>query len=435
MVNRLDVIVFGATGYTGKHVAAEVIRHAQKRPGFTWGIAGRSEDKLKKVIQGLEKKCEQDLSNVQVIVADIVDEKSLVEMAKQAKLIINAVGPYRFYGEPIVKACIEAGAHQVDISGEPQYMERMQLEYGEKAKEKGVYIVSACGFDSIPADLGVTYVEDKFDGTVNSIETYLENWTDAPLTGAALNTGTWESAVYGLAHADELKSLRSQLYPVRTPKFEPRMERRSVVHKSDVVEGKWCVPFPGSDRSVVMRSQRYFYDNNKKRPVQMEAYMVVGSLFHVIFLGICAGIFAVLAKFKAGRSLLLKYPGLFSLGYFSKDGPKEEELKLMNFSITFYAKGWSADKRLAEPTDQHTEPPNKTLVAKVHGKDPGYGATSMMLVTAGLTILDEKDKLPETGGVLPPGAVFAKTSLIQKLNENGVTFEVLNVKTEDNKED
>lgn len=79
---------------------------------------------------------------------------------------------------------INAGTHHVDVSGEPQFMERMQLEYNDLAREKGVYIVSACGFDSIPADLGMVFLEKHFDGEVHSVETYLKSWPTGPVSGA-----------------------------------------------------------------------------------------------------------------------------------------------------------------------------------------------------------------------------------------------------------
>lgn len=140
---------------------------------------------------------------------------------------MNTCGPYRFYGEAVVKACITAGTHHVDVSGEPQYMERMQLEYNDLAREKGVYVISACGFDSIPADLGTVFLENHFDGEVNSIETYLASWVEGGARGGAgVHYGTWESAIYGLAHANELRGLRSKLFKERLPAGEPRLQDR-----------------------------------------------------------------------------------------------------------------------------------------------------------------------------------------------------------------
>lgn len=173
------------------------------------------------------KKSDTDLSKIPIIIADIGDEDSLKKMSEQCKIVVNCCGPYRFFGEQVVKACISSGTHHVDVSGEPQYMERMQLEYNDLASEKGVYIVSACGFDSIPADMGILFLENHFDGEVNSVETYLESWEEGKsVGGASIHYGTWESAVYGLAHANELKGLRSKLYKERLPRMEPTLKDR-----------------------------------------------------------------------------------------------------------------------------------------------------------------------------------------------------------------
>lgn len=172
-----------------------------------------------------------------------------------SKVLVNCVGPYRLYGEPVVKACIEAGTHQVDVTGEPQYMERMAHEYNDKAKEKKTFIVSACGFDSIPADMGVVYLEKHFEGTVNSVEQYFQP-VSKDVKGPTIHYGTWASVVHGVANWKELGPLRKKLYPQKLPTFKPVLQNRGVLHKSDVVN-KWCLPFLGADRSVVYRSQRH----------------------------------------------------------------------------------------------------------------------------------------------------------------------------------
>lgn len=105
-------------------------------------------------------------------------------------------------------------------------MERMQLEYNKAAQEAGVYIVSACGFDSIPADLGIVFTQQKFGGEINTIETYLKCWTTGNTKGSILNYGTWESAVYGVGHKNELQALRSKLYPTKLPEFTPKLKSK-----------------------------------------------------------------------------------------------------------------------------------------------------------------------------------------------------------------
>lgn len=248
---ELDFIIFGASGFTGKYTIFESVKLLD---GYKWGVAGRNRSKLEETLKEISEKVEQDLSNTPIIVADVDDPESLKKMAEKCKVVINCAGPYRLWGEPVVKACIEAGTHQVDVTGEPQYMERMVIEYNERAKEAGSYIVSACGFDSIPADMGVVYLERRFEGTVNSVEQYLT--TNSPKTsGAMLHYGTWASAVYGVAHWSELKEMRKKLFKDPLPSFKPRLRARPVVHKSKLVD-KWCIPFLGSDASIVYRTQR-----------------------------------------------------------------------------------------------------------------------------------------------------------------------------------
>uniref|UniRef100_T1GBJ1 Saccharopine dehydrogenase NADP binding domain-containing protein n=1 Tax=Megaselia scalaris TaxID=36166 RepID=T1GBJ1_MEGSC len=112
-------------------------------------------------------------------------------------VVANTCGPYRFFGEQVVQACIKSGAHYVDISGEPKFIETMQFKYNKEAEEKGVYIISACGLDSIPSDMGTVFVEKNFNGVVNSIETYIESfYTGEDQNGGGLiNFGTYESLV------------------------------------------------------------------------------------------------------------------------------------------------------------------------------------------------------------------------------------------------
>ncbi len=116
----------------------------------------------------------RNLKDVEKIMADTSDAESLKSMARQGKVILNCVGPYRFFGEQMVKACIEEGSHHVDVSGEPQFLEGMQLKYHKMAEDKGVYVVGSCGFDSIPADCGTVYLTQNFGGDVNSVEEYVE---------------------------------------------------------------------------------------------------------------------------------------------------------------------------------------------------------------------------------------------------------------------
>ncbi|XP_011194846.2 saccharopine dehydrogenase-like oxidoreductase [Zeugodacus cucurbitae] len=425
MSEKLDVIIFGATGFTGKYTVFEAVSVLKN---YRWGIAGRSQEKLEKVLQEMGAKAQKNLMDIPIILADVENEASLLAMAKRCRVLVNCCGPYRFFGEPVVRACLEAGTHQVDVTGEPQYMETMQLKYNKQAQERNVFIISACGFDSIPADLGVVFIEKNFDGVVNSVESYLKNYSkgNGSRGGAGIHYGTWESAIYGLAHSSELKAIREKLYEDKLPKFTPVLKHRPLIFRSDIVNGV-CLPFPGPDRSVVMRSQRFLYENEHKRPVQMHTYITFKSWIAAVLVALFGVSFGFLTKFSLGRHLLLKYPKVFSFGFASHEGPSEEAMERVQFSFTMRAKGWANSERLTEPTDQYTDPPTKTLTVKVSGSNPGYGATCVALLSTAVIILKESDKMPGPGGVLPPGAAFAKTSLISELekHDHGIKFEIL----------
>ncbi|KAG5862429.1 Saccharopine dehydrogenase-like oxidoreductase, partial [Gonioctena quinquepunctata] len=332
-----------------------------------------------------------DLSNTPIILTDIQNEDSLLKMAKRAKVVINCCGPFSFMGEPVVKACIAAGTHHIDVSGEPHYMEKIQLEQDQNAKEKGVYVISACGFDSIPSDLGVIFMQNNFEGTLNSVETYLEFWEEKELGGSAINIGTWKSAVNGFAHRDELKNTRKKLFHQRLPSFYPKLKNKVMPHKSEVING-WILPFLGADRSVMTRTQRHFYEKESKRPIQVNTYFVVQSILHVIAFSIFGVILSVLSKFEYGRKLLVDYPEIFTVGMISKKEPSEEKIENSRFQITLYGQGWH--ERLEDELQNYTVPCNRNIVGRIKGKNPGYGSTCICLVYSAIVLLTENDKMP-----------------------------------------
>jgi len=415
---KYELVIFGATGFTGQFVAEEVARIAEEE-NVTWAVAGRNERKLKAILENVEKNTGKSVQNVGIVIADVEDQFSLNEMAKVSRVVLNCVGPYRFFGEAVVKACVENGASHVDISGEPQFLERMQLDYNIAAQENNVYVVGACGFDSIPADMGTVFLENEFNGQVNSVETYLDIQASKGFHG---HYATWQSAIYGFACAKELKPLRKKLFPTRLPELRPRLRFRGTVHDNPIVKS-WCLPFPGSDRSVVMRSQRYFLETEKKRPVQMTAYVQCASFLATILTVLSAAVFGILASFGLGRKLLETYPKLFSFGVFDHKGPSKEQMDETSFSLTLAGKGW--EDKMSEPTDVYVDDPTKQMVARVSGPEPGYVATPIFMVQSALVVLREAGKLPLGGGVYAPGAAFAKTTLIERLTRRGITFEIL----------
>ncbi|XP_014471468.1 PREDICTED: saccharopine dehydrogenase-like oxidoreductase [Dinoponera quadriceps] len=415
--NRLDIIIFGATGFTGKYVVKRAA-YLCKEWKLNFGIAGRRKEALEAVL----KEYAPDAENVPIILADVNDEESLKKMTERTKVLATCCGPYIIYGEAVVKACIATRTHYVDVTGESQFIEKMQLLYNKAAQEAGVYIVSACGMDSIPTEMGIIFAQRKFGGEVNSIETYAMFDTNEVIL-PFINYTSWESLVHVLMHWDELKEIRAKLYPEKLPEFKPKLESRGIIHKNDIT-GDWSTIFLGCDRAVALSTQRFLYDKYKERPVQVRTYMSLKSFFILLLLLIGATIIMLMTRTAFTRKLLLKYPTLFSGGIIGRSENMSHKLfKNTRFTMIFKAVGWSA--KLAEPTDKHTDPPNKELITRVSGFEPAYGLTSTALILSAIMILKEADKMPDKGGVLTPGAAFGKTSLIEELEKNDVKFEVI----------
>ena len=273
---KYDLVIFGASGYTGKFVIEYVAKENVRRQGaLTWAVGGRAESKLQLALEQAAKNTGiADIENVATILADTSDPASLEKMAQKARVVLNCVGPYRFYGEQVVAACVKSKSHYVDISGEPQFLEKMQLKYHEEAKNNSVYIVGSCGFDSIPSDVGMAFLAKKMAGDVNEIETYLKVSLPQNVGGPAVNFGTWQSAIYGLAKSYELKPLRKQLFPEKLPKMFPPQQKRGLLHFNEQVKN-WCLPFPGSDRSVMLRTIRSKISSEDIRPPYISCYFQV----------------------------------------------------------------------------------------------------------------------------------------------------------------
>uniref|UniRef100_A0A672PLA6 Saccharopine dehydrogenase-like oxidoreductase n=1 Tax=Sinocyclocheilus grahami TaxID=75366 RepID=A0A672PLA6_SINGR len=385
------IIIFGASGFTGQFVVEEVARTASEGPkgNLKWAVAGRNRTKLEKVVeQAAEALSKPELkSEVDILVADVSDPDSLAVMCKQAVIVLSCVGPYRFFGEPVVQSCVENGTHCIDISGEPQFLERMQLNYHDQAAEKGVYIVGSCGFDSIPADMGVIYTRDQFKGTLTAIESFLT--VSAGTEGGCIHDGTWQSAIYGLADGNN-----NELQ-------------------------QYAIPFMGSDPSVVKRTQRYLNEELTESPVQYGAYVGVGGISNIFKLVFAGLMFFFLVKFSFGRNLLIKFPEFFSFGFFSKEGPTRKQMEGSSFRFIFHGEGYT------EGSDPSEGKPNGKIRTLVKGPEAGYVATPIAMVQAALTMLNESDSLPKTGGVYTPGATFAKTTIVDRLNKHGIQFSVL----------
>ncbi|XP_073194418.1 saccharopine dehydrogenase-like oxidoreductase isoform X3 [Lepidochelys kempii] len=358
-----ELVVFGASGFTGHFVAEEVARVAagdELRGSLRWAVAGRSRDKLEGVLdKAAERLGKPELkSEVGIILCDVSDPSSLADMAKQAAVVLNCVGPYRFFGEPVVKACVDNGTSCVDISGEPQFLEGMYLKYNDKAAEKGVYVVGSSGFDSVPADMGVLYTRDNLKGTLTAVESFLT--VKSGPEGYSIHDGTWKSAIHGLADQDNLRKLRKQIGHKPLPIIGAKLKRRGLVFYSQEFR-EYSIPFMGSDVSVVKRTQRYLHTDLQETPVQYAAYATVGGIASVIKLMFAGLLFFLLVKFSFGRNLLTKYPEFFSSGHFTKKGPTQKQIDGSSFTMTFFGEGY------CEGQDPQQGKPNVKICTQVKG--------------------------------------------------------------------
>ena len=394
-MSKFDLVVFGATGFTGKRVVKYL---RDRKVKYSVAVAGRSESKLKELQQELG-------TSFGVIVADAGDSKSLQDMAKAAKVVLNCSGPFRFYGEAVVKACVENQASYTDITGEPQFIEGMYEKYDELAKKNNVTIVPACGFDSMPAELGTMTAKEEYKkagGVVHDIECFIS--TKSGPAGLVVNFTTFECAVYGVGDADSLRALRKQS---QRPKLNTNGKLK--IHKLPKKDPRvgWIAIFPGADPSVVKLSQQIQQTRNKAyMGTNFAAYVIVPSFLSLVQLVFGALLFMLFASFNGGRQMLLKYPEFFTFGTFTKKGPSEEQIQGASFSETFYCKGVVGDAK-------------KEMVVKVSGPEAGYVTTPICCVAAAELLLDGDIYK----GVMTPAAAFTEKykQLVDKVKPISIT--------------
>jgi short subunit dehydrogenase-like uncharacterized protein len=381
-----DIVLFGATGFTGGLTAEYLARAA----GATrWAIAGRSRDKLEAVSSRLAELA-PDATPPGVLIADIGDEASIRRVAESARVVITTVGPYIHYGEPVVAACAEAGTDYVDLTGEPEFVDLMWLRYQDRAQRSGARLVHCCGFDSIPHDLGVFHtVEQLPEGAPTKVEGYVR-------AGGTFSGGTYHSAVQIMGRLRQGRQVAAQ-----RRRIEGRPEGRKITGSSgrprhDDTAGGWILPAPTIDPTVVLRSARALERYGPE--FSYGHYIVANRLPMLAGFAVGAGALVALAQLPPTRSALLK---LKSPG----DGPSAEQREKAWFRVRFAG-----------------EAGGRRVVTQVTGGDPGYGETSKMLGEAALCLAH--DELPERSGQLTP-AVAMGQALIDRLQAAGIKFEVL----------
>ncbi len=382
---EFDVIIYGSTGYTGRLVA-EYLAQTYRDGSVRWAMAGRNAEKLAAVRDEIGAP-----ADIPFVLADAAEPSSLAAMAERTACIITTVGPYTNYGEPLVAACTHAGTHYVDLCGEPLWMHAMIPKYQDAAKASGARIVFSCGFDSIPFDLGVFYLQDeakkRFGAPFSRIKGRVRKMLGTFSGGTAASFGETLKAVK--ADASLMPVLQDSF--ALTPGF--RGPQQPMMHKpvEDEELGSWSAPFimatintKNIHRSNLLMGHPYGED------FQYDEMMFTGPG-------------------EKGRAVAEHVANANTFGDNPPkpgEGPTREEREAGYYEAGFY--GTSQD--------------GSTLVAVVTGdRDPGYGSTSKMLAEAGLCAVHDATV---GGGLWTPASALG-TPLIQRLQAKaGLTFTV-----------
>jgi short subunit dehydrogenase-like uncharacterized protein len=427
MSREFDIVIFGASGFVGKY-AIQNLHESAKKEGLRWAVAGRNQEKVREAIHYASDLCGQGLSDVPIIVADVSDYDSLVAMTRRTSVVVNCVGPYTLYGEPVVKACIESGTHHVDVTGEVNWLENMHIKYDAKAREAKSLIVGACAYESLPSEVSVNWMREQFDAkgwTLNAVQEYMKIIPGKE--GLVINTGTWNSAIGFVGKFFEFRKtqniLYGQFFSKKLPNYKYTTPSGLPLHPK--VSEKTQVPVYEIDSMISKRTNTMNYNLRNERPVYVAKYMTVKSLWHVAAFAFFILTFGPLFLFSAGRKLLMRYPRFFSYGFFSEKGPTRTQVATTRFQFIIRGSGWN--EKLAVPVDQQpNRPPDVQLYGTVNGPEPTYPTTSQCAVQAAVTLV--RDQLPIDGGVVTPGFAFRNTNILNRLNNapvNPIKFQLI----------
>lgn len=384
-----DIVVYGATGYTGRLVAEYLARHYPTGPGGaapSWAMAGRSAEKLAQV---------RDLigapADTALIIADADDPASMAALAQSARVVITTVGPYQLYGEPLLKACVAAGTDYADLCGEPAWMRQMIDSYHTAAAASGARIAFSSGFDSIPFDLGVLMLQKeavrrhggpapRVKGRVRAMQGTFSGGTAASLT----------ETMKAVARNPALIPILQSPFGL-TPGFEGPAQPLGLVPEYEDSVGKWAAPFIMAAINTKNVHRTNFLLGHPYGADFRYDEMVLTS----------AGEIGQKAAQAIGEMLKNPFgakppkPG---------EGPSAEERENGFYDVLFIGE-W---------------PDGTAIRYGVKGRyDPGYGSTSRMIAETGIALL----ACTAPGAVATPGALLGE-ALVERLREHAdITFE------------
>ncbi|GGP57542.1 saccharopine dehydrogenase family protein [Streptomyces melanogenes] len=381
-----DLVLFGATGFVGALTAEYLAAHAPQ--GCRWALAGRSAAKLERLREKLAA-IDPACASLPLLTADSADPESLRALAESARVVVTTVGPYVWYGEGLVAACAEAGTDYLDLTGEPEFVDTMYVRHDARARETGARLVHACGFDSVPCDLGVYYtVQQLPEGVPLRVDGFVRS-------NAMFSGGTLASAITAMGRGPQ------QLRVARERRLhEPRLVGRrarsplGAPHFSRET-GAWALPLPVLDPVVVARSAsasaRYGPDFRyrhfaavRRLPLALGAVAGAGAAFGV-------------AQVPAARRFLINR-------YEPGTGPDQERRDRSWFSLRFVGEGGG-----------------RRVFTEVSGGDPGYDETAKILAEGALSLAF--DELPSLAGQLTTVTAMGD-ALLERIQKAGIRFRV-----------
>ncbi len=380
-----DIVILGATGFTGELTAAYLAEHAPA--GLTWALAGRNQGKLEAVRARLAV-IDPALTDLPILQADSSDEASLRVLAESARVVITTVGPYLEFGGPLVAACAAAGTDYVDLTGEPEFVDRMYLEHHDQAVESGARIVHACGFDSIPHDLGAWFTVQQL-GSSDPI-----TLRGVVRAGGQPSGGTVASALGAMSRARQMRAARVA---------RRKKEGRPVGRSSRAVAGKphrdstldlWLLPLPTIDPFVVTLSGAAL--DSYGPDFRYSHFAGLKTLRYTL-----GGAAAVTGLVAAAQVKPLR--DLIKSRIKQGEGPSERLRATSWFTVDFVG-----------------ESAGRTVRTRVCGGDPGYTETAKMLAESALCLV--LDDNPPTAGQVTTATAMAE-NLVARLQKAGISFE------------
>jgi len=387
--SKFDIVVYGATGFTGQLVAEYVAAQYKGDMNLTWAMAGRSKDKLVSVRDAIGAPPDTPL-----IVADASDPASLKAMVAQAKSIITTVGPYQLYGSDLVAACAAAGVDYFDLSGEPVWMRQMIDAHEATAKSSGARIVFSAGFDSIPFELGVFCVQEEakkvFGAPASRVKGRVRDMRGTFSGGTAASA----RATFAAAAKDLSLVAMLQNHFVLTPGVDGPKQPRANKPMLDEDLGQWAAPFVMASintRNVHRSNMLMNYPYGKDFVYDEMILTGVGEQGEANAKRVVAAVNAERMGASDGPK-----PG---------EGPSKEERENGLYDLLFVA----------------IAPDGKQVRAVVKGdRDPGYGSTSKMISECAICLLRDAPDVP--AGIWTPGAAMGHRLIKRLVDHAGLTF-------------